>query len=103
MDLLSMKINTLMINRFTLCFRGWSDMTTPAKKKENKMYKLVRPILTLIFGALVITSVSLAATSSSASAVAAAKGREYTNSSGGHVCICEDYTECQPCAVIEAQ
>jgi hypothetical protein len=43
------------------------------------MYKkLVRSMLTLIFGALVITSVSLAVSSSSASAAEAAKGREYT-------------------------
>lgn len=62
------------------------------------MYKkLVRPLLTLTFGALMVISLSVAMSSGSAFADAAEKGTEYTNPSGGHVCICEGGTACQPC------
>lgn len=64
--------------------------------------KVARWMLMLIFGMLVLTSLSLTLSSSFASAREAAKGTEYTSAGGKHVCICSG-DDCQPCATIEDQ
>ena len=68
------------------------------------MYKkLVRSMLTLIFGTLVLTSLSLSVFSGSASAEAAKSGNEYTNTAGKHACLCEGGNECTPCGNLDEE
>lgn len=62
--------------------------------------RLLKTVLTLIFGSLLIINLALALSSRSVSANEAASGTEYTSAGGKHVCICSG-DDCRPCANID--